>query len=365
MGETQDVVVVGGGLLGSAVGYGLARRGLSVTILDEGDTAFRAARGNFGLVWVQGKGSGYPPYANWTMRSAERWPELAGDLHEATGQNVHLSQPGGIHICLSEDEYEERQRTLETLASHQSGRFKYEMLGRNALTQYLPGLGPEVVGGSFTEYDGHTNPLLLLRALQDAFVRCGGKIRTGHRVDEISGARGDFVVRTEHETLSCARIVLAAGLGNKVLAPMVGLDQPVRPIKGQVLVTERTASFLDIPTTHVRQTNEGTVMIGDSHEDVGFDVSSSANVMKAIADRARRTFPALEELNIVRTWAALRVMTPDGFPVYDQSTSMPGAFAMSCHSGVTLAAAHALDFAGYVAEGALGEGVAELGSGRF
>ena len=365
MSKTRDVVVVGGGLLGSAVGYGLARRGLSVTILDEDDTAFRAARGNFGLVWVQGKGSGYPPYADWTMRSAERWPELADDLQDATGQNVHLSQPGGIHICLSEDEYEERQRTLETLAAHQNGRFKYEMLGRNALAQYLPGLGPDVVGGSYTEYDGHTNPLLLLRALQDSFIRRGGEIKTGQHVDKISGVGGDFVVHTERETLSCTRIVLAAGLGNKVLAPMVGLNQPVRPIKGQVLVTERTASFLDMPTTHVRQTNEGTVMIGDSHEDVGFDVSTSANVAKAIADRARRTFPALGELNIVRTWAALRVMTPDGFPVYDQSTTMPGAFAMACHSGVTLAAAHALDFAGFVADGTLGDSVAELGSGRF
>ena len=120
-----------------------------------------------------------------------------------------------------------------------------------------------------------------------------------------------------------------------------------------------------MPTTHVRQTNEGTVMIGDSHEDAGFDVSSDAGVMKTIADRARRTFPALGELNVVRTWAALRVMTPDGYPIYDQSQSMPGAFAMSCHSGVTLAAAHALDFAGFVADGALGENVAELGSGRL
>ena len=106
-------------------------------------------------------------------------------------------------------------------------------------------------------------------------------------------------------------------------------------------------------------------MIGDSHEDVGFDVRSTPRVLKTIADRARRTFPVLSEVNIVRCWGALRVMTPDGIPIYDQSETMPGAFAVSCHSGVTLAAAHALDFAGYVVDGRLGDELAGLSSRRF
>jgi octopine oxidase subunit B len=61
-----------------------------------------------------------------------------------------------------------------------------------------------------------------------------------------------------------------------------------------------------------------------------------------LADRAARMFPRLAALNIVRSWAALRVMTQDGFPIYDQSTECPGAFVFTCHSGVTLAANHAL-----------------------
>jgi glycine/D-amino acid oxidase-like deaminating enzyme len=64
-------------------------------------------------------------------------------------------------------------------------------------------------------------------------------------------------------------------------------------------------------------------------------------------------FPQLADLNIVRTWAALRVMTRDGFPVYDQSQTCPGAFSAACHSGVTLAAVHALTFAPHIATGEL------------
>jgi hydrogen cyanide synthase HcnC len=72
-----DAIVIGGGLVDTAIGYGLARAGLAVVLLDEGDIAYRASRGNFGLVWVQTKGRGAPHYQRWTRRSAEEWPLLA------------------------------------------------------------------------------------------------------------------------------------------------------------------------------------------------------------------------------------------------------------------------------------------------
>ena len=70
-------MVVGGGLVGAAIAYGLAKRSRRVAMFDEGDQAVRAARGNFGLIWVQGKGIDFPTYAAWTRASAQRWSELA------------------------------------------------------------------------------------------------------------------------------------------------------------------------------------------------------------------------------------------------------------------------------------------------
>ncbi len=82
----SDFAVIGGGMVGAALAYGLARQGAEVVLLDEGDSAFRAARGNFGLIWVQGKGVDMPAYANWTRRSADLWPEFAAELESETGQ---------------------------------------------------------------------------------------------------------------------------------------------------------------------------------------------------------------------------------------------------------------------------------------
>lgn len=365
MSTSSDAIVVGGGLLGSAIGYGLARQGLRCIILDEGDVAYRAARGNFGLVWVQSKGIGKPIYADWTMGSAERYQEFSAELMDRTGINTSYSAPGGIHICLNEEEYEDRVEKMSTLTSHQNGRFKHEMLDRKAMLERLPALGPDVVGGSYSPHDGHVSPLYLMRSMQQSFVELGGEIKNDHCVLDIQKSGDGFSVRTVNETLSTARVVLAAGLGNKALAPMVGLEQPVRPVKGQILVTERQAPFIDLPTTHARQTGEGTIMIGDSHEDIGFDIRSTPHVMQAIADRARRSFPVLSKAKIVRTWGALRVMTPDGLPIYDQSETMPGAFTAACHSGVTLAATHAMIYAKYVADGQLGRELEGLSVRRF
>ena len=85
-----------------------------------------------------------------------------------------------------------------------------------------------------------------------------------------------------------------------------------------------------------------------------------------IAARAMRMFPHLAEVNIVRSWRAIRVMPEDGFPIYDQSARHPGAFLATCHSGVTLAAAHALTLAPMIANGALDDPrVAAFSAARF
>ncbi len=92
-------------------------------------------------------------------------------------------------------------------------------------------------------------------------------------------------------------------------------------------------------------------MIGDSKEEGTRDTDMTMGVNTVMADRAVRMFPKLGRLNVVRTWTAIRVMTADGFPIYEQSESHPGAFVACCHSGVTLAANHALTVAPMIASG--------------
>jgi glycine/D-amino acid oxidase-like deaminating enzyme len=349
-----DVAVVGGGLVGAAIAWGLARSGTRVVVLDEGDVAFRASRGNFALVWVQSKGLGMPEYAAWTKLSSDLWGQFARRLAEETGLDVAFRRPGGFHLCLSEREVENRAAMLSRLHNQPAMvKYDYEILDAGQVRAMLPQVGPEVTGASYCPLDGHVNSLRLLRALQAGMQQFGAGYLADHVVETIASRDGGFRLTTRQGEVRAGKVVLAAGNGNARLGPMVGLDVPVRPQRGQIIVTEKVAPFLDYPIVTIRQTDEGSVMIGDSVEEAGWDTTVGAGVVSAEAERAVRMFPHLARLNVVRTWAALRVMTPDGFPIYQQSVSSPGAFVATCHSGVTLAAVHALVVAPAIARGEL------------
>ena len=366
MPSTQtDVAVIGGGVVGAAIALGLARRGLKTTILDEGDRAARASRANFALVWVQSKGLCMPAYLDWTRRSAESWQAFADGLRDQTGVDLCLEQRGGFTIALSEAELERHARRMVQRHNQQGGDFQYRVLDHAATAAMLPQIGPDVVGSIFSPYDGHVNGWRLLRALHVAFAGHGGRYVPEAKVGAIVPRAGGFRLETAQGPLEAGRLVLAAGLGNAALAPMVGLTAPVRAQRGQILVTERLKRFLHYPTSTVRQTDEGTVMIGDSQEEAGSDVEMNAAINAVMAARAVRTFPLLGSAGIVRTWAGLRVMSPDGCPIYDQSTEFPGAFLTTCHSGVTLAANHAGAIAAAIADGRLPSGLAPFSAQRF
>jgi glycine/D-amino acid oxidase-like deaminating enzyme len=364
MAGAYDIAVIGGGLVGGAIAWGAARLGASVALIDEGDIAFRAARGNFGLVWVQGKGANMPAYARWTRTSAELWPALRTAMRESAGVDVALHQPGGLHFCLDDDELERRAALIHRM-HNESGNIGTRMLDRAEVRAMVPAIGDTVIGASFCPIDGHANPLFLLRALHAALMDLGAAYLPGRTVDRIEAAPHDFSLRCGAEMIRASKIVISAGLGSRSLAPMVGLDMPVKPLRGQILVTERVRPFLDYATHVVRQTDEGSVMLGDSQEDVGFDIASTLPVMRDIAARNVAMFPLLRDANIVRAWSALRVMSPDGHPIYEQSEKFPGAFSATCHSGVTLAGAHALALAPAIVAGALLDSFDAFSSHRF
>ena len=366
--ETADAIVVGGGMFGSAIAYGLVRAGLDVAVLDEGDDALRAARGNFGLVWVQSKGLGMQPYADWSRESAHLWNEFARELEEVSGIHVAHQNEGGLNLLLGEEELAKRRAEIAQMRK-QAGPagFDCEIVGRDEAQKMLPDatLGRDVVGASFCPHDGHVNPLLLLRALHTAIRASGGRYLTERRVETIRHDGHAFVAETAKGPISAPKIVLGAGHGAPRLGPMVGLKVPISPERGQVLITERVRPFLRIPVGRIRQTNEGTLQLGNSAEEVGFDDGTTIDVTRGIARRAVRTFPILAGVRLIRTWGCIRVLTPDMAAIYDESQSHPGAYVATSHSGVTLAAINARHVARWIATGEMRPGFERFSARRF
>jgi len=316
---------------------------------------------------VQSKGLGLAPYAGWTIRSSNAWRGFSDLLKQETGLDVSFQRPGGFHLALSEKELEARADAVRRLHA-QPGivDYKTEILGHAEVKKMLPDIGPEVVGGSYCALDGHVNSLRLFRTLHTALNARGVSYRPSHRVENIAKEGGEFRLSTTGGEVRAGRVALAAGNANMRLAPMVGLEAPMKPERGQIVVTERVQPFLHYPMSAVRQTDEGTVMIGDSKEESIDPAGLRLGIAATEAERAVRRFPLLANVNVVRTWSAIRVMTKDGFPIYDESETHPGAFVLCCHSGVTLCANHALTVAPMIARGALDKAlVAPFSARRF
>ncbi len=360
-----DLLVVGGGLIGCAVAWGAAREGARVAVIDGEDGAYRASVGNFGLLWTQGKGIGAPAYAQWTRQAVRLWAQFAAELTEASGLDIGFEQRGGLAFVLSEAEAEKRMAQLAPPGSPRDD-FAVEFIAAEELRKTMPALGPEVYGATFCRMDGAVNPLPLLQGLRIALERSGVTMLSGRTVEQIEPGQGGFSVHLGLDgNVRGERLLLAAGLGSRELGRGVGLDLAVFPQRGQLMVTARAAPFLHMPTSAIRQMPEGTVLLGSTQENVGFDKSIGVPQLGQIAQRVVRIFPRIAELNLVRSWSCLRVMTPDGLPIYQQSERYPGAFAATAHSGVTLAGIHALTLAPALLAGRLPPDVEAFAAGRF
>ncbi|MBY6153792.1 FAD-binding oxidoreductase [Vannielia litorea] len=361
-----EFIVIGAGTVGAAIAYGLLKQGRRVLVLEGGDRDFRAARANFGLVWVQGKGVNLPEYQAWTRDSSDAWPDFNAELAQRAGQALDYSRRGGLAFCLGEDELAQRTALVQRM-HNQTCDTDTEMLTRAELQKLLPGmpLGPDVAGASFGPRDGHVNPLKLLAALHRAILNLGGKILFRSPVERIERRSAGYRLQGASEVWECDRLVVAAGLGTAALVRPLGLDLPLRSQRGQVLVTERVGTMLPYPASGLRQTAEGTMMIGATHENVGEHTGTTAEAAAKLSRRAARIAPQLANVRLVRQWAGLRVLSPDGGPIYTQSPDLPGLWTVSCHSGVTLAAAHADILAPALANGALPEAAKRFSEGRF
>ncbi|WP_117196481.1 NAD(P)/FAD-dependent oxidoreductase [Rhizobium terrae] len=360
-----DIIIIGAGVVGAALAYGIAKKGHKVIVLDGKDRDLRAARANFGLVWVQGKGSDTPAYTELTLQSSDLWPTFRQELAEAAGSRVDYSRRGGLAFCLSEADYQAREALLERTHNRQRQAYT-EMLGRHALERMLPAvtLGNAVVGASYCELDGHTNPLQLYAALLAAVSTLGSQVRFRTPVTAIKPMSGGFEVDTLQGGVRARRVIVAAGLATPGLTDPLGLVVPLYAERGQILVTERLAPMLPLPASGLRQTSEGTMMIGATNEKA-FDTGVTIQSAIKLAHRAQRIIPALGSVRLVRQWSGLRVLSPDKAPIYAESTRHAGLFAAVCHSGVTLAAAHAAIVGPAMAEGQLPQNLAAFSNGRF
>jgi len=356
-----DVLVIGGGVTGVGVGYGLAKKGTRVCAIDDTPEVDRASRSNMGLIWVQSKGLGIPEYMRWGFNSSRLFPELIAELEEISGIEIPYHPTGGLIPCVGEAEFNRRAEYIEGLRK-EAGDFGYNgsMISRAELEKRLPNInfGDEVCGAAWCEEDGYLEPLKLMFAMRKAMVKHGGIFVPECRALSMKREGSGYLVTTKQGEIACEKVVLAGGLSNRQLGTWFGVKVPVTPDRAQDLLTERvTDKVLPIPILGLTQTPGGTIMVGYKHEYVGTDTGFTPEAVASEGRWAVSVWPDLAKLRVIRCWSCLRVMPKDGLPIYDTVPGHDNVFVFNCHSAVTLTGIHVAALPDYV----LGKGLPEDG----
>ncbi|MFB7548462.1 NAD(P)/FAD-dependent oxidoreductase [Streptomyces sp. NPDC056154] len=353
MRQPLDVVIVGAGVVGAACAYYASRSGLSVAVVDRGPVAGGTTGAGEGNLLVSDKVPG--PELELALFSAALWGQLAQDLPP----RIEYELKGGLVVAASEDSL----ATLSAMADGQRGAgVEAYHVTSDRLRDVEPHLAPSLVGGCHYPQDAQVQPALAAAELLRAAGRAGARLCPGQEVVGILRGRDGAVrgVRTARGELIASVVVNAAGTWGGELAALAGVDLPVLPRRGFVLVTEPLPRLIrhkvyaaeyvaDVSSGSaalqtspvVEGTPSGPVLIGASRERVGFDRTLSVPVVARLATQAVALFPVLEDVRVLRAYHGFRPYLPDHLPAIGPDPRVPGLFHACGHEGAGIGLAPA------------------------
>jgi glycine oxidase len=372
-----DVAVVGGGLIGLSVGWGLARRGVTVAVFDAAAAGSGTSAAATGMLAAQAEHEpGGDPLLGLCLESLALWPAFRDALEAEAGASIDYWEKGTLVVALGRDEVDRlRARHALQLRAGLDARW----MGASAVLDLEPGLRPNVSGGIYCPGDHQVDPRLTVGALRAAFLARGGLLVEGAAVErlDLSANRVTGVV-VDGQLCRAGTVVIASGAAAATggLLPD-GLHLPLRPLKGQSMALRTRPLFgrnQPLPVDHVVWTAEvhiapksdGRLIVGATMEEAGFEPSVTAGGLYALLEGVRRVLPGIEEMAVEGVWTGFRPTTEDDAPVLGAS-AVPGlVFAAGHHrNGYLLAPVTAQAIETLVLDGAVTGAAAGFGIGRF
>jgi glycine oxidase len=369
----DDVVVVGGGVIGLATAWRSLGRGLRVTVADPepGSKASHVAAGM--LTPVSELTYGEEALLRLGLASRDRYPSFVAELEEVSGLGTGFRGDGTLQVALDGDDLavlEELRRFQESLG------IPAEALTGRECRGLEPMLAPSVRGGLLAPADGSVDPRRLSAALLAAVERLGGTL-VRERVTEVLTEDGRAAgVRLESgEVVRAGQVVVAAGPWSPDLKGVPdGVLPPVRPVKGQVVRLRSDTPFLGRcvrglvrgSSVYLVPRHDGEIVVGATQEEMGFDTTVTAGGLWELLRDARELLPGVTELAFTEVNAGLRPGSPDNAPVLGAS-ALPGLLLATGHfrNGVLLAPVTGDVMAEILATGTAPEVARPFSPGRF
>ncbi|CAN7571304.1 FAD-binding oxidoreductase [Trinickia sp. LjRoot230] len=326
-----DVIVIGGGIVGTATAFFLSRRARSVMLLERGLTGQQASGVNFGGIRRQGRALHQLPIAN---RALVTWRNAAHWLQH----DVEFLPAGHTRVCYHEQDVE----TFEHYAREARvfGLDLEVLRGREVFARF-PLLGRKVLAASISPLDGHANPRVAAPAFARAAARLGAQIRENVAVTLVERDGGGFRVEDANgRVYRCERLVICAGAWANRLSAQFGEPVPLDAHGPQMAVTEPVPyvfgssmgvyTHVKAESVYFRQIPRGNIILGGGPPGpADIDTCRAAvtplNMVRQMA-QFRRLVPALAPLHVIRTWSGVEGYLPDGEPIIGASAAVDGLY---------------------------------------
>jgi sarcosine oxidase subunit beta len=349
--DSADVVVIGGGVIGASCAYYLAKHKLKVVLLEKRDPASGSSGACGGTIFLQTKSPGQN--LKLALASAKRFRYL----HEELAADIEYRNPGGMIIVETESEREVLGHLVER---QRNAGLDVALLDARQARELEPALSPEILGATFSPADAQVNPWHLTFAFIKAAQRHGAKVYTGVRVTGLQTTSQRIEsVETEKGRISTGTVVNAAGAHAARIGALCGLDIPIKPRRGQLVVVEATMPLISRCMlsaeyiaakfnpelarkgggVSIEPTAHGSFVLGSTREFVGYDSGVTRAGIQHIARNVTSILPALMRRNIVRVFAGLRPYTPDGMPILGGVAGLDGFVMAAGHEGDGIALA--------------------------
>jgi glycine oxidase len=343
--RTSDVLIVGGGIIGTSIALRLAQAGLRVTVLDRGEPGAGASSAAAGMLAPHGERVEPPAFADLCLASRNRYPRFAAEIEELSGQPVGYRNDGTLLVALDSEQEEE----LITIGRQQGAQgFPLQHLAASQVHARVGGISPQVRSGLFVPGDHWIDNERLMRGLLIACRRAGVRIEAGHAVRKFNAA-GSRVESAEvtagiasgAETFTAKTYVLAAGCWSGEVAALTGANIPLVPCRGQMMEFETNRELPWVVRAGIHYLvprPEQRVVVGTTSEYVGFEAAVTGAGLRSILEGVAHLAPLVGDLRFRRAWAGLRPDTADHLPILGYGETQNLVFATGhFRNGILLA----------------------------
>lgn len=338
-----DVAVVGAGVIGLSIAWRLAARGMSVAVFDRGTAGTGTSLAATGMLAAAAEHEpGGDQLLALALESQALWPHYRQMLEDESGLSIDYRDEGTLLVANNRDEVERLRFRLEL---QQRCNLDAQWLTGPQARALEPGLRSSVAGGILCKGDHQVDPRPMVAALSRAFRARGGMLFENCDVSALDLAGGHIAgVQTALGLCKTQSVIAANGVWVAEALEPLGIDIPVRPLRGQAMslrTTRQTGTLSHVVWTeqiHLAPKKDGRLIVGATVEDMGFNPAITAGGALALLEGLHRALPSSEEMEVEAIWSGFRPTSDDDAPIMGE-TSVPGLTIATGHhrNGILLA----------------------------